>query len=470
MPTLQSPGIGSGLDVKSLVQQLVQADRQPTDLRLNREQARANSTLSALGKLRSALSSLSDAVTSLTTAGTLQPRKATVVDSGYYTATVTSGAAPGNYAVQVSQLAKAEKLTSVSLGAVGAPVGSGDLTLDLGGNSFTVSFSSAATVTDIAAAINAAPDNTGIHAAVVTGNDGQHLVLSADKTGTANTITVSQANGDGGLAAIAYDSSAGQTSNYTETTAAQDAIVNIDGVTYNTASNTVDGMLAGTTLTLTKADPGVTHTLTVTQDSAALKATLQKFVDSYNSLVKVINTQTSYDATNKTAAALNGDAMTRGIASRIRSVLSTTVSAAGSVYDTLASVGITTKSDGQLTIDQTKLDSALSQNFDAVGRLFGGTNGVATLLKDVLTPYIQSNGLFDDREAALKSRLDSVTQQRDDLDARMAQVQQAYMQQFTALDTLMSQMQSTSNFLMQQLGSGSTQSTGGGANSLSQGG
>lgn len=449
MSTISSPGLGSGLDVSGLVRQLVSAERAPSEARLNREQARANSQISALAKLQGALASLDSFLGDISSR--LAPRSASVGNEEVFTATVTNGAPAGSYNIEVMQLASSQRLVGNAVAGADTVIGSGTLTLAIGDASFDVNFDSAATLDEIRDAINTHADNTGVTATIVTGSDGAHLVLNAAESGAANTLRVTQAGGDGGLAALTYDVAGGDTANYTEASPALDAEVRIDGIAVSAKGNVIREALEGISLNLESAKPGETIELVISRDVTALESALKEFVTNYNAVVVTIADQTRFNIDAGTAAALTGDAMTRGIAAGLRTVLSTATEGAPELADTLAELGITTQSDGRLKLDSATLNKTLEAAPEAAAQLFEGEAGLAARLQESLKGYIESEGLFDSRTEALKNRLDQVAQQRDQLDLRMERLQQTYLKQFTALDTLLTQMQSTSSYLAQQL-------------------
>ena len=218
------------------------------------------------------------------------------------TATADANAAPGTYSIGVTQLAQAQQLVSKPFsGGSSQTVGTGTLTLSLGSQSVSVPIDSTDnTVAGIAAAINSAPANPGITAGIVQGTDGAHLVLASSLTGASNTIQVSAAGGDGGLSALTYSS--GHTTNYTQPTAAQDAILTVAGITSDSPSNTDSGAITGVTLNLASmTSAGSPVTLTVSNDTSTVASNISNFVSAYNALVNQFSTLGGYDASSGTA-------------------------------------------------------------------------------------------------------------------------------------------------------------------------
>lgn len=444
---------GSQIDVQSLVSQLVAAERAPLDRQVTREASRVTTQISAVGTLMGAMSALRGALSSLKTLDVFSTRSATSSNDAVFTATAGTKAVPGSYQVEVVQLARAHQISSNPFAdGSGHVVGTGTLTLSLGEQSFSLTIDeSSSTLAGIRDAINAARDNPGIRATLVQGTGGSRLVLSSALTGAANDIEVAHSGGDGGLAALTYG--AGNLANYTEIAAAQDAIVNVANAQTISAQNVLENAIDGVTLTLVgESDPESSPgTLTVGYDAAAVKTRIASFVNAYNALAGQISKLRSYDPVTKTAGPMLGDSLLGGIESQMRRSLSEPVAAAGEAYRTLASIGITTQADGKLIIDDAKLQKALDGDFAAVGRLFGSQQGVAAKLFAQMDERLQTDGALDTRSKTLVRQQESISDRKDAIDARMAVLQQAYVQQFTRLDTLLSQLQVTSSYLSQQI-------------------
>lgn len=441
MATITSAGIGSGLNVTELVGQLVAAERAPADNRLNAMETSTKAQISAFGSLKAALSGIDGALKKLDGAGGLPGRKATVATDAGFTASAGTSAALGTYSVIVEKLATAHKLQSAAV-ASGNQVGNGTLTLQVGsGDAFDVTIDAGkGTLADIRDAINAQAAGKGVTATLVNGDAGQVLVLSSDKTGSAGAMTISASGGDGGLSVLA---TTGGT--MTEVAAAQDAQVKVDGITRTSSSNTLTDLVDGITLTLTKAKPGEAFSLEVGSDASTLKASMLGFISAYNTALGALRTQSAAGGEGKTAGPLSGDAAPRAITSALRNAI-------GNNYAELNALGLKTAVDGSLSLDGSKFDAAIAANPGAVKNLLGEDADFGKNMRDMLHNYVGTQGLLADRGKSLDSRMKSVTQQRADLDARMERLEASYRRQFTALDAMMAQMQSTSSYMAQQLG------------------
>lgn len=441
---------GSQIDVASLAKQLVAAERAPLDQQISRDTGRVTTRLSALGMLKGALSNFQKALTSLKTTEAFAVRKAVSSNSDVFTASTTASAVPGRYDIEVVQLAKAQQLASAPFAAGStAVVGTGTLTLGIGSSSFAVTIDSTnSTLAGIRDAINGAADNVGISATLVQTAAGSRLVLSSDTTGAGNGIVVSQAGGNGGLAQLTYSASA--TANYTQLSPAQDAIVNIASFETRSSTNTVEGAIDGVTLSLLDQAPGSTLSLTVSHDTGTAMARVRTFVAEYNALQTQVIKLRGFDPTTKSAGPMIGDALLNGIESQLRRTMTAPVGGVVEAYNSLASIGIKTTSDGTLSLDETRLQQAVDANFDAVGALFGSGSGIAATLSTQVEGRLASDGALETRNKNLVKEKLAIDKRQSDTNARMEMVLQRYIKQFSALDTLLSRLASTSSYLGQQ--------------------
>lgn len=389
-------GVGSGLDISSLVSQLVDAERTPTETRLNTQEAKIQAKLSAYGTFKSALSTFNTAVASLTKLSTFSKYTATSSDEDVLTASGALASAKGSYSIEVSNLAKNQKLASGAFESNTTTVGEGTLTFrfgtyDSGGNTFTANDDSAVATVEIGAndsslegirdAVNKA--DIGVTASIVKDASGYRLVFKSDETGTENSLevtvsgdTIGTDTDDTGLSQLAYDPTAavGSGKNLTQTDAAEDAQFTIDGLALTSSSNTVEGAIEGLTLNLKEETSGSPVTLKIAQDKSAVTNAVETLVASYNSFISTVNQIASYDQETQTGGVLVGDSLVRSATSAVRSLLSGAVGGSDS-YRTLSSVGVSFEKDGTLSLDSSKLSEAMDDDMGAVMRLFavGGT-------------------------------------------------------------------------------------------------
>lgn len=389
--TISSPGIGSNLNVNSIITQLMAIEQQPLTA-LAQKEAAYQTQISAYGSLKGALSSFQAAAHAASDLTKFQALTATSADPTIYTAAAAGTAVPGSYSIQVTQLAQSHKLISQALASTTTTVGTGTLTFQYGtfsGGVFTLNPAKAAqtvtigsgnnTLSGIRDAINAA--GIGVSASILNDGTGNRLVFTSKDSGAANSLKITvTGDGDGnnvdnaGLSQLAYDPAGtlGNGKNLTETVAAQDALLNVDGVTgIRKASNTVTDAIQGVTLNLLAPSvPGKATTLTVSNNQSSVQTSVTAFVSAFNDLAKTVSSLTAYDAGTKQAAVLQGDLSAESIQTQIRRTLTTAVSYTGGGITTLSQIGVAFQSDGTLAVNSTTLQAALTSNFKDVAGLF----------------------------------------------------------------------------------------------------
>jgi flagellar hook-associated protein 2 len=456
MPGLQSSGVGSGIDINSLVSQLVAAERAPAAQRIDRATRRVTTQLSALGTLRGALSSLQTSVAALKTPSAFQARRAESTDKTVFTASAGSTAATGSYSVEVRQLASAQKLASAPFAAgPTAVVGTGTLTIISGGESYSVTIGETSnTLAGIRDAINAVPENDKVQATLIQAVDGARLVLTSRQTGVAGSIAVGATGGDGGLAALTYQP--GGTMNLTEIAAARNAEAVIEGFTVQSQTNVISEAIDGVSISLLASKPGTTIQLNVANDDAATREKVTKFVADLNATTSTLAKLRAFDPSTGAAGPLLGDSMLRGIEESIRRQLQAPSTTAAPPFDSLNSIGIKVGAGGVYTLDEARLRAALAADYESVGKLFGSTDGIGVRIADVLDRALRSDGQVTARSDSLQSSKKSIDRDQAALDARMVSVEARYRRQFIAMDSLLAGLQNTSNYLAQQLGSRSS--------------
>jgi flagellar hook-associated protein 2 len=405
---ISAPGIGSGLDVNGIVNQLMAAEAQPLNA-LTRKQAANSQKLSAFGQVRSALASFQAALKDLSSASKFQALSATSSDKDVLTASAGGKAIPASYQIEVQQLAQQQKLSTAGYATTDTVVGSGTLTIQFGTydsveDLFTANADKATqsitidpangTLAGIRDAINAA--KAGVSATIVNDGttEGNRLVITSNDSGVANSLKISVTDDDAngldasGLSALAYDptASAGSGKNLSQKAEALDALLEIDGIAVSQSTNTVKNAIDGVTLNLTQTNVGETLTLTVSRDTKSITTAVEAFVKSYNSASGTLKNLTAYNGPGATSnGILLGDSTARGIQTQMRNLLNTSVNSGGTLT-TLSQIGVSFSLDGTLTLDNSKLSNAISTDFDGIAALFAKA-GQAT---DSLVSYSAS--------------------------------------------------------------------------------
>ncbi|MES3041104.1 MAG: flagellar filament capping protein FliD [Pseudomonadota bacterium] len=457
MAGLTTNGLGSGLDVNSLVTQLVQAERAPAASRISSRETKVQSRLSAYGSLRSTVAEFQATLKKLQSESAFKARTAQVSNDTLIKATAGTQAATGLYNVSVEALATTQKLASSGFAAATTSVGTGRLDISAGAVNFSVTVAAGNdSLSNIRDAINNASGNPGVRATVINASTGSHLVLTAAGSGSAQGISINAVfdplNGDtGDLGQLNYNPVAGSNPMEVKTPAA-DACILLDGFTLTSPTNTFSGAIDGVTLVVAKSSPGEKITLNINEDRASTRQAIDQFVAGYNKLQTQINTLTAYNPTTQVAGQLQGDAVTQRLASVLKSEINTALAGASLDLDSLAELGISSQAKtGTLSVNATRLDAVLSTRMSEVATLFSGSSGLASRFAQMLDGYASTTGVIEGRSSSLRTEVKTLSAQKQALDLRMTALDARYRKQFTALDSLLAGFSNTSSFLTQQL-------------------
>jgi flagellar hook-associated protein 2 len=438
---LSTLGLGSGLDVSSIITALVNAAEAAPQADITNQTNSDDNQVAGLTALSTALTGLQSALSELTSSSTYQTFTAgfsanSASASGVGTATTLPDAAPGSYAIDVTQLATAQ--TSVSSAySSGSVVGAGTMDITVGNTTMDLSVSASDSLETIATNINNASNNPGVTANVIAGTNGDQLVLTSQQTGTANAFTVSAGS----------DSSSGLTTLASQldspgTGAATNAELTVDGIPVTSSTDNVSGALTGVTMSLTSTG---TSTLTVAQSTTPISTAVNDFVTAYNNYNTDVGELASYNSSTGQAGVLLGDPTLDAIQTQLSHVMSSTVQ--GNSIGSLASLGITRNSDGSLSLNSETLDNALSSDPSTVQNLFASTNGIGTQLNSLVTNYNSSSGILQTRINDLNTDVQNLSTQQTALNTRMATYQEQLVKQYSNLDTLMTSLDNTSSYL-----------------------
>ncbi|HAV35479.1 MAG TPA: hypothetical protein DCX52_03810 [Massilia sp.] len=439
---ISGAGMLSGLPVDDLISSLMSIERQPL-VTLQSKQSGFNAKLSAFGTLKSAVSTFQTAVKNVS-GDALAALTATSSKSETVGVSVAkgSGASAGSYAIEVSKLAQSDKLVSgVVVPGTKFTAADSSMSISVGGKDPIALTLTDTTLAGLSGAINKA--NAGVTATILNDGTGDRLVITGNDTGAANTVKITAT---GTLAQ--FDTTGGS---MTKSQSAQNAEMTIDGIAVSKPSNTVTDAIKGVTLNLNQTNVGSPVKVALAKDTSAVTNQINAFVDAYNTLATAVNKQTAYNATTKTGAVLNGDAGARSILTSIRAELGKAVTDSTGLK-TLSDIGIAFQRDGTLKLEKPdKLKSALETNFTGVSSLFGSSDGVATRLTKVTEEMLGSKGLFKTRTDGLNASISSMDKSMDRMELQLAQTEKRYRAQFTALDTMMTNMQNMSSYMTQQL-------------------
>lgn len=394
---ISSAGIGSGLDVNSIVTSLMSVEKKPLT-NVTAQKTDYQSQISAYGTLKSALSTFQTSVSALASASKFNAQAVTSANTSALTATSNGSATIGDYAVTVNQVAKSQKLALGGFTNTSDIVGTGTLTISFGKftpavvtpptpSSFTPNTaktdvtltidSTNNTLAGVRDAINAT--NSSVNATIVNDGTSNRLVITSKDTGEVNSLKISVADSDTnhldttGLSQLAYDPTAtsGNGKNLSQVQEAKNAILDIDGIAIVKASNTITDAIEGVTLNVLTTSAS-SFNLGVASNQDAVKTSVTSFVDAFNKLDTTLRSLTKYDETGKASGALLGDATARSVVNQIRSVMTKTI-ANGNTINSLSQIGVSFQRDGKLALDATKLNTAVSSSFSSISGLFAAT-------------------------------------------------------------------------------------------------
>ncbi len=446
---ISSPGIGSNIDVNSLVSQLMALERRPLDA-LNQRKSFYNDEVSAYGKISSDLSGFQSAVAALKNTSSFNVFTAVAADATLLTASADSTASATNHSITVTQLAQAQKLFSAAFADTTiTTLGTGSLTFNNGNGAtpFVVTIDATNnTLAGIVNAVNSASGNFGVSASIVNDGTGNRLLFSPNSTGAANALTVSVVDtGDGnnidnfGLSRLSYT---GVANNLTQTQAAQNAIITVDGLAgISKASNTISDVIQGVTLNLLKGG-GISTTLNVAVDTTTITTNVTGVVTAYNKLISDMKDL------HKKGGALEADNTVLSIQSQLLSVFNTPAAISGNAYNYLAQVGLSLKSDGTLALDSTAFQGALSSKLNDVTKLFtDSTQGFMQRFYSKTLQLLQPNGVVDSQNQGLNSQISSLGVQIDQMQTRLTLTEARLRKQYAALDAMLGTMSQMSTLL-----------------------
>lgn len=469
-------GLGSGLDINTLVTSIVDAERVPATERLDSRKGDLDTLVSGYGMLQSSLESMRGAISKLADEAQLNTTTATSSQEAV-SVSADSTAQPGFYSVGVTQIAQPQSLVSGSFSATTDVVGSGTLTIALGApaynaspndntyasfvqsSSVDIAIVANSTLADVRDAINNA--SIGVNASILHDGSQYRLLLSSNAAGTSNGISLT-VSGDSvgtdtdtsGLSLLAFNAS---TANMSQMLAPQNASFSVNGLALTSSSNTVNNVVDGVTLTLSDTTSS-NASVSVAQDTAQITKLVEDFVSAYNLYVGSHKSLTKFDAASGDAGFLQGDGMTRTMISQIRALITDEITGLTGNISVLSDLGISLQADGSLKTNATTLDGAIRTNFDSVQKFFVGetvngaaVSGFAGQIDTLLDSFLDSDGLILTKLSSLDDKLKAVEEDRLLYNQRMESLEARYLRQFNAMDALVGELTSTGDMLKSQL-------------------
>lgn len=473
--TIQSLGVGSGLALDDLVQQLISAERQPKEESLNAREEAVEAEISGLGQIKSKLSEFKDSVDELRTDSDINGREPTVKnpseDNDVLSAEASSSALRGSYSITVDQLSAGSRITtnagdfSSSSDAL-LSGGTGSLTFAVGTDkSFTIDVDSTTTLADLRELVNNSADNFGVTANIIeTGTaEGPRLVFVSEETGAGNDLTITNDNAEldrlstgGGASNISADN----------IELAKNAIATVDGIIVESSSNDFDNTIQNVSFTVNELSPkdangaALASTLGIGFDKEGLEQKIRDFVDNYNGLIDEIGRLTRYgESSLEDDGALAGDSLLRGMQSGLAKIVSENVS--NSSLGGLFRLGVELDKDGKLEIGSSdfglgsgedRLKDALEDSFDDIAKLFTDeSEGIAVRIYNFVDEFSSSDGLISLREKSAKESRENINTAREALELRMISFEQTVRAKYVNLDKTVAQLNQTGSALFAAL-------------------
>ncbi|MBL8817652.1 MAG: flagellar filament capping protein FliD [Planctomyces sp.] len=379
-------GLVSGIDTENIINGLLEIQQAQVDrftlrkTEIQQKQTAFRGVEARLLTFRSDASKLSRSVNNPFTRQTVS-----VSDESAISATADTNAAAGEYRITVNSTARAHQIAAqgyvdgdaeITQGTVQLRVGSGEVktvTIDPNNN----------TLNGLANAINAA--GAGVSASIVKDSAGGatpwRLVLTATKTGTENTISVTN-----NLAASSGNATRVEFNTASPVQAAADAQIQIGSglgaISVSSSSNRFEDVIAGVDFDLLQADSGDELRLTVRRDTESATADVEAFVKSFNDLMQYIDDQSKYNPETEQAGLLLGNRSVTSIQQKLRSAVLDVVPGINPAANRLSAIGITVTDKGRLQLNNTRLQDVLNGRVEGVSstdvkRLFA-LDGVST--------------------------------------------------------------------------------------------
>ena len=443
----------SGLDTESIIQQIMNVERQPITLLTERQSLIAKQK-DAWNDLKSSLDALASKIAPLTYSFNFYKKTVEVGDPSVLTATASTGALNASYEIKITSLARAQIIQSQAYADPTASFGLSG-TVSINGNDIVIAAEDS--LNSLAQKVNGLT-GAGAQASVVQVAPGEYrLLIASSQTGTANTVSL---GGDSAVwQQLGLLDAAGIPN---EVVAATDAVFTINGVQFTRSSNIVSDAIPGVTLSLKmQADPvtgaGGTTLLTVSWDDSSLVQLIKDLVAAYNSFIDTAGKYNSWDALTRKGGILFGDPLLQQLLAEIRRLLFDQVPGSASGYESAVMVGISTgplggfSREGKISFDEAKFLDKLKANRDAVAYLFTSATGTAKSFSKALSAYTKSDGYVDVRMTRLNDENKAISERIEELQERLDTRLAALRRQFSALETMLMKMNSISLWLGQQV-------------------
>ncbi|WP_077286322.1 flagellar filament capping protein FliD [Cognaticolwellia aestuarii] len=449
---ITSAGIGSGLDLESIITAFVTAESVPTEVRLQNKEDRITSELSGLGTFKSALSSFQSVVDKLKTVDDFNEQ---VINVGNDDISITTNgfASNGAFEISVIQLAEATRIQTPDFASASTTVAAGTLTFGAGSDSFDVAIDATDDLSTIRDKINAQTDNFGVTASLVNSDSGTYLSYTSNTTGTANELSVTTADS-------ALDNLA---TNATTTRNAKDAIIEIDGAgnTVTSSSNEFKNTIEDVTIVANKVSTSGAATLNISQNTEIATDLVNEFVAAYNTLSDSLDVLSSpkfgklaFDSDLRSMKGQLNDILTNSVTSMAGGNVQSLIDI-GVGFNKLGKLEISTVGIGTLDSGVETLNKRVTNDLDELGQLFASSDGIVSQLTSLIDNYNDSDGALTKRQTDLSDDLSSISDEYDNLETRLRDYEDTLRKRFSFLDSTVAGYNATASFLTSALKSSS---------------
>ncbi|WP_372766417.1 flagellar filament capping protein FliD [Pseudoalteromonas sp.] len=455
MASITSAGVGSGLDLESIIKASVDAENIPKLQAFAAKEKSLQNELSSISTISSAISQLESTVKKLSDINNFNKRTASITQptSGEIIGvTTTNKSTAGKFDIEVVQLAQGSRAvsnTGFSAATDVVTASGGTLSFAAGTSSFNVTLAAGATLEDVRNAINDENSNFGVVANIINTGTESKLVLSSNKSGVGNDLVVTNDTAELDAVSTAANGGGAGGLSIAATDQATNAIIKVDGISVTNDSNTFTNAVQDMTITAKKvSENNETARINVDYDKASVTTLIDEFITNYNNLIGNIGFQT------RIGNPLNGDASMRALENQLPSMLSTKLTGVepfGTIFD--MGLGIDKKGYLEKSTLVRSVNDSLDKYFDQVGKAFAGDNGIAKAFQGLIDNYIDSKGIIKERESSLNLQLGDLEDDVLDHEYRMGQLEQRLRKQYSSLDVLLAEMKSTQSYLSAQLAS-----------------
>ena len=449
--------VGSGIDIQGMAESLTNVEREPRTKALEDKISKAEKRVSGYSAIMFGLKQIQEAFKGLNDLSDFSGATVRNSSPSAFEATALPGAELGQHSVQVTSIAKPQ-ITRTGFFTSGSQLLNGgsefDLQITVGGtiNSVKVTDTTPGGIVD---AINAKSGATGVDARLVATGDSAnpYTILLTGSSGANSAFTVAQPVTDSQVPGLSFA---------TTLQSASDATLVVDGLSISRSTNTIDDAISGVRLELIGTTTGAS-TVSLSRDTAPVKTRIEALTKAYNEFQDFLDTMADPKSTDADyGGILATDSLLRYARDQARSLVTATSNTSGPVVTAFRDIGVTLDRDGRLQTDTIKLDVSLKGRFEEIAKALSGNTenasladqsvplGIAGEALRKLDRLMAADGPVQSRSKSAESTVTATKEDLTDLQARMDAVYERYLKQLSAMDSVVSQMNSVRDSLAGQ--------------------